>query len=136
MDIKETVRFQNQFGSVSDKRVTLNYKTGSEDISLPQISSVSLQHKRNYFPAIGGGVLAVAIVFYMIGNLARLGGAEVLIMILFILFMGLLSVANWFGHHNIIVGSGGQNRKPLKVEFSKTRDGRLFVEAVKNEVFK
>jgi hypothetical protein len=136
MTSNETVIFQNHFGSVTEKRVTLKYKTGSEDIPIGQISSVSLQHERNYFPAIGGGLLAVAILFYMLNTLHRLGGAEVLIMIIFILFLGLLAVANWVGHHNIVISSSGNNRKPLKVEMSKTREGREFVNAVKKAVFK
>ncbi len=136
MEPCENVLFQNHFGSVTEKRITLKYKTGSEDIPIGQISSVGLQHERNYFPAVGGGVLAVIILLYMISSLNRLGGAEVLIMILFILFLGLLSVANWFGHHNIVIASSGQNRKPLKVEFSKTSEGREFVKAIKRVVFK
>lgn len=136
MENSETILFTNHFGSVTNKRVTLKYKSGVEDIPVGQISSVRFEHIRNYFPAIGGGLGAIAILFFMLSNLNHLGGAEVIVMILVILFLGLLGLANWVGHHDIVISASGNNRKPLKVELAKTREGRQFVDAVKKVIFK
>lgn len=136
MESNEQTQFSNQFGVVTSKRITLRYKTGNEDIALNQISSISLQHKRNTVLAyLGFGICALLLLF-MINTIHRLGGAEVLIMMLFAILALLAGLANWYGNHDIVISASGTNRKPLKVEFSKTKEGREFVNAVKKAVFK
>jgi hypothetical protein len=136
MENNEKTLFTNRFGSVTDKRVVLNYKSGTEDIPLGQISSISYQHERNHFFSIGGFVIGGGALLAMISNLRRIGGIEVLI-ILIVAIVGLLSgIANWIGHHNIIISAGGKERRPIKAELSKTREGRDFVNALKKAVIK
>lgn len=136
MENSENKIFTSTFGMVTDKRIILNYKSGTEDIPVGQISSISFQHKRNYFFAIGGFAIGIVALIFMLTNLSHLGGIEVLIIIV-ITILGLLSgLANWIGHHNIVISTSGKNRKPLKVEMAKTRDGRQFVDAVKKALFK
>jgi hypothetical protein len=136
MENSENKIFTNTFGMVTDKRIILNYKSGAEDIPVEQISSISFQYKRNYFFAIGGFAIGIVALIFMLTNLSHLGGFEVLIIII-ITILGLLSgLANWIGHHNIVISTSGKNRKPLKVEMAKTRDGRQFVDAVKKVLFK
>ncbi|HBX51670.1 MAG: hypothetical protein A2W98_05775 [Bacteroidetes bacterium GWF2_33_38] len=136
METSEKILFSNAFGSVTDKRVILNYKSGTEDIPIGQVTSISYKHDRNYFFSISGFVIGIGGLLVMVGNLSHLGGAEVLIIFL-VVIVGLLSgIANWIGHHNIIISAGGQDRKPLRAEMSKTREGREFADAVKKAVIK
>ena len=138
METNEKMLFSNSFGSVTDKRIILNYKSGTEDLPVGQITSVSYQHKRNYVFAFGGflislgGLIAIAI----LANISNLNGAGVLIILLIIIVALLSGIANWIGHHNIQISAGGKDRKPLRAEMSKTRDGREFVDAVKRVVIK
>jgi hypothetical protein len=136
MDTNENVIYTNHFGTVTDKRVILNYKWGTEDIPIGQISSVGIEHKRNYFFAIGSLVATILILIFMFGNLDNIRGAETLIIVSLVLIFILSGLANWVGHHHILISTGGQNRKPLKVEMAKTKDGRQFVDAVKKVIFK
>ena len=136
MTSDEKMLFSNGFGSVTDKRVILNYKDGSEDIPISQVSSVSYKHERSYFFSIGGFVAAAAVLFFMLSMISNIPGVMVLVMVI-IIIVGILSgIANWIGHHNIIISSSGNDRKPLKAEMAKTREGRQFVDAVKKAIIK
>jgi hypothetical protein len=61
-------------------------------------------------------------------------GTITIISILGILFFILSGIANWIGHHNIIINVSGQIKKPLKVEMAKTKEGRRFVEAIRESI--
>ncbi len=136
METNEKMLFSNSFGSVTDKRIILNYKSGTEDLPLGQITSVSYQHRRNYVFSIGGFLISLYGLIAMLANISNIGGAEVLIILLFIIVALLSGIANWIGHHNIQISAGGKDRKPLRAEMSKTREGREFVDAVKRAVIK
>lgn len=136
METNEKMLFSNSFGSVTDKRIILNYKSGTEDLPVGQITSVSYQHKRNYVFAIGGFLISLGGLIAILVNTSNLNGAGVLIILLIIILALLSSIANWIGHHNIQISAGGKDRKPLRAEMSKTRDGREFVDAVKRVVIK
>ena len=136
METNDKILFSNSFGSVTDKRIILNYKSGTEDLPVGQITSVSYQHKRNYVFAIGSFLITIGGLVAMLANISHIGGAEVLIILLFIIVALLSGIANWIGHHNIQISAGGKDRKPLKAELSKTREGREFVDAVKRAVIK
>lgn len=135
MDSSEKVVYTNVFGTVTNKRIVLKYKSGSEDILISQISSISLQHKRNYFSAITSLVLGLIIISYMLLMINSLGGLEIIFILLFCGVAFLSSLANWVGHHNIIISTSGQNRKPLKVEMAKTKEGLQFVIEAKKAIF-
>lgn len=136
METNEKILFSNTFGSVTDKRIILNYKRGTEDIPVGQVTSVSYKHYRNYFFSIVGFVAGVGGLLVMFGNISRLGGAEVLVILLVAIIGFLSGIANWIGHHNVVISAGGKDRKPLRAEMSKTREGREFVDAVKIAVIK
>lgn len=136
METTEKILFSNSFGSVTDKRIILNYKSGTEDLPIGQITSVSYQHQRNYVFAFGGFLITLGGLVAMLANISHIGGAEVLIILLFVIVALLSGIANWIGHHNIQISAGGKDRKPLKAEMSKTREGREFVDAVKRAVIK
>ena len=136
METNEKILFSNSFGSVTDKRIILNYKSGTEDLPVGQITSVSYQHRRNYVFAIGGFLISLGGLIAMLANISNIGGAEVLIILLFLIVALLSGIANWIGHHNIQISTGGKDRKPLRAEMSKTREGREFVDAVKRAVIK
>jgi hypothetical protein len=136
METNEKILFSNSFGSVTDKRIILNYKSGTEDLPVGQITSVSYQHRRNYVFAIGSFLISLGGLITMLANISNIGGAEVLIILLFLIVALLSGIANWIGHHNIQISAGGKDRKPLRAEMSKTREGREFVDAVKRAVIK
>ena len=136
METNEKILFSNSFGSVTDKRIILNYKSGTEDLPVGQITSVSYQHRRNYVFAIGGFLISLGGLIAMLANISNIGGAEVLIILLFLIVALLSGIANWIGHHNIQISAGGKDRKPLRAEMSKTREVREFVDAVKRAVIK
>lgn len=135
MDTNEKIIFSNTFGSVTDKRVILNYKSGTEDIPVGQITSISYQHKRNYFFSIGGFLIGGVGLLGILSNVTK-AAIGVLVILLLVIIGFLSGVANWIGHHNIVISVGGKDRKPLKAELSKTKEGREFVEAVKRAVIK
>jgi hypothetical protein len=136
MTSDEKMLFSNDFGSVTDKRVILNYKDGSEDIPILQVSSVSYKHERSNFFSIGGFVAAAAVLFFMLYMISVIPGVMVLVMVVIIITGILSGIANWIGHHNIIISSSGNDRKPLKAEMAKTLEGRQFVDAVKKAIIK
>ena len=127
MDIPEKFVYSNTFGTITDKRVFLNYKTGTESIPLDQVNTVSFLHKRNYFFAVGsfGAILLTPMYF-----------ANTITVLIIVLFFLLSGIANWIGHHYIIVLVRGKDKKPLKVEMAKTKEGKQFVEALKKSIFK
>jgi hypothetical protein len=136
METNEKILFSNQFGSVTDKRIILNYKRGTGDLPVVQITSVSYQHKRNYVFAIGNFLICLGGLIAIFANISNIGGLAVLIILLFVIVSLLSGIANWIGHHNIQISVGGKDRKPLRAEMSKTREGREFVDAVKKAVIK
>jgi hypothetical protein len=139
METTEKIIFSNVFGTVTDKRIILNFKNGSEDLPIGQITSVGFQHIRNNFMTFFSfscamlGLLGLYMLFTIYHGL---GGGETLIILIIVIFAILSGIANWIGHHTIIISSGGMNRKPIKVEMSKTREGKEFVNAIKRMIIK
>ena len=136
METNEKMLFSNLFGSVTDRRVILNYKKGTEDLPVAQITSVGYQHSRNYIFSIGNFLISIGGFVAMLANINEIQGLGVLIILMIIILALLSGIANWIGHHYIQISAGGMDRKPLKVEMSKTKEGRDFVNAVKKVVIK
>jgi hypothetical protein len=135
----ERLHFSNLFGTVTDKRIVLNYKNGSEEIPKGQITSISFQQERNMFMSIFSFLFSTVLVFYILYviNLGRTEGGIIVIVAFVLLIISVLSgIANWMGHHNIVISAGGKDRKPIRVEMSKTSQGKEFVNAVKKLIFK
>jgi hypothetical protein len=139
METNEQILFSNSFGSVTDKRIILNYKSGTEDLPIGQITSVSYQHCRNYVFVVGSFLICLGGLVTIFASIVRAGSGavNVVIVLLVIVIVALLAgIANWIGHHNIQISAGGKDRKQLKAEMAKTREGREFVDAVKRAVIK
>lgn len=139
LDQNEHLQFSNTFGSVTDKRIVLNYKNGSEEIPIGQITSISFQKARNKFMSIFSFLISILLIVFIITVVnSRSPESSIFVLIASLLFvLSVLSgIANWIGHHNIAISAGGKDRKPIKVEMSKTREGKDFVNAIKKLLFK
>lgn len=136
METIEKMLFSNSFGSVTDKRIILNYKGGTEDLPINPITSVGYKHSRNYVFAFGVFLICVGGLIAIISNLSYLRGIEVFVGFILVLGGLLMGVAHWIGNYSIQISAGGMDRKQLRVELSKTKEGREFVNAVKRAVIK
>jgi hypothetical protein len=139
LDQNEHLQFSNTFGSVTDKRIVLNHKNGSEEIPIGQITSISFQKARNVFMSIFSFLFSILIIVYIvtiINSRSSEGSIIVLIASALLIISVLSGIANWIGHHNIVISAGGKDRKPIRVEMSKTREGKDFVNAIKKLLFK
>ncbi|HNL85251.1 MAG TPA: hypothetical protein PKO18_08440 [Chitinophagales bacterium] len=101
-----------------------------------QITSVSFQHERNIFFTIGSLLIIIGCIIAIIENFNKLNGMEMLLILLLIVVAFLSAVANWIGHYNILLSASGNDRKPLKVEMSKTKEGLEFVKAIRKSIIK
>ena len=139
LDQNEHLKFSNTFGSVTDKRIVLNHKNGSEEIPIGQITSISFQKARNIFMSIFSFLFSILIILWIvtvINSRSPEGSVIVLIASVLLIVSVLSGIANWIGHHNIVISAGGKDRKPIRVEMSKTREGKDFVNAIKKLLFK
>lgn len=139
LDQNEHLKFSNTFGSVTDKRIVLNHKNGSEEIPIGQITSISFQKARNTFMSIFSFLFSILIILWIvtvINSRSSEGGIIVLIASVLLIVSVLSGIANWIGHHYIVISAGGKDRKPIRVEMSKTREGKDFVNAIKKLLFK
>jgi hypothetical protein len=134
MENSENIVFSCSFGSVTDKRVILNNKKGIDEFPVRVITSASFRRERNYVWAILGFLFAIGCVVLIGSENASIGLLESLIIVVFLIFCLLVGFANWIGHHNIVVGVSGVDRKPIKVEISRTAEGRTFVEEIKKAI--
>ncbi len=133
MDNSKKIIFTNSFGTVSDKRIIVNAKNGSEDFPLKQISSVSFERKQN---------IPLAIIYFIVGigiligifNMHEVSGAVIVVALVFFLFCALVGVAYYIGNYQIKLSAAGQSRKPIKVEMAKTREGREFADAIRRQI--
>jgi len=130
----EHTKLENSFGLVTNKRLVLRYKNGNEEIPISKVTSVSYNHKRGYFFAIGNFSLTIVFIFILISSINTYGGSMVLILLLLSLFCLLTGIANWVGNYEIVISINGNNRKPISVPFSKTKEGLNFVNSVKKEI--
>jgi hypothetical protein len=129
MDTAEKIIYSNVFGTVTDQRIILNHSSGTEDIPVAQISSVSFRRRRNYiiaaFSFLTGLLLIPAIVLYV----QYTGGSNAFLLVVSSLLGILSGIANWIGHHDVVIRTEERKRKTLKVEMSQREDGRQFVDA-------
>lgn len=134
---EHTIYHSNSFGKVTNKRVILSYKNGNEDIPVSQITSVSLQRRQNLVFAIGSFIAAAAVLIIAFGpGGGNWGTSQLVVIAAFVIAFILAGIANWLGHHAIVISTGGQNRRPIKVEMSKTSEGIAFVDAIRKAIFK
>lgn len=122
----ETTNFTNEFGSITDKKVTINYKNGSEEIILSQISSVSFNYRRNYI----GISIGLALIVFGAFNV-KVGKVEALVLA----GVGLLvAAANWIPEYKLTISVGGVDRKPIKIKNSNKDQGLAFANQLKERM--
>ena len=136
MVFKENLMFSNVFGSVTTKRISLNYKNGTEDLPIDHVTSISYKHKRNFIIAIGSCIVSIGAIISLFNHTGAVDFGDGAFIIMVFLLSLLISISCWIGHHDIIISVAGKNRKPIRVMMSKTKEGREFVEAVKKSVVK
>jgi hypothetical protein len=133
METRNTNKFNNSFGSVDKHSVTIHQKNGVEEIPINKISSVGFRQKRNSILGLTGTVGGLVAMFYLISQSHQVGGTEMLIGLIICLIIILGGVANLIGHHEILLGTAGENKR-IKVEISKTKAGIDFVSAVRTAI--
>jgi hypothetical protein len=133
MDTSEKIIYSSSLGTVTDATVTLNYKSGPEEIPIWLITSVNLKHVRNYFYSLGSIVAIFLLIVPILVN-QYVPGFLMIFSVVATLFFILSGIANWIGHHNLIVGVSNRDKKPLKVEMAKTKEGRQFTEAIRKSM--
>ncbi|MFN4892340.1 MAG: hypothetical protein ACK5G0_01080 [Bacteroidota bacterium] len=122
----DATNFTNEFGSITDKKLTINYKNGSEEILIEHISSVSFNYTRNYV----GIFIGIALVVFGTFNV-RVGKFEALILA----GAGLLvSIANWVPDYTLTISVAGVNRKPIKIKNSKKNEGLALANALRQRM--
>ncbi len=133
MKYNEKIIFSNSFGTVSDKRIIINRKKGSENLILNQISSVSFEYRRNIMLSLIYTATGIA---FLIGilNMRELSGIVIFVSFIPIFFYIIIGVSYYIGNHQIKISVAGKYYKPIRVEISKTKEGREFANAIKNQI--
>ena len=131
----EVRNFSNSLGSVSEQKVVLHHKNASEEIPFSHITSVSFERKSNKTLAIiyffAGVVCAVMLATGALG----FSTLWILIGVILTILIFIVGLAYWFGYHAIVISTAGRDRKPLKIEMAKTREGRELYEAIQGTLF-
>jgi hypothetical protein len=130
----EYIILQNSIGIITNKKLVLKYKNGNEEIPISKITSVSYNHKRGYFFAIGNFVFTAILLITCFVTINQSGAVYCLIMFIISIFSMLTGIANWVGNYDILISVNGNNRKPLSVSFSKTKEGLNLVNSIKKEI--
>ena len=132
----EYMILQNSIGIITNKKLVLKYKNGNEEIPVSKVTSVSYIHKRGYFFAIGNFVFTAILLITWFLTINQSGAVYGLVMLIISIFSILTGIANWVGNYDIIISVNGNNRKPLSVSFSKTKEGLDLVNSIKKEISK
>ncbi len=133
MDSNENVVFSNSFGKVSETSVIINRKNDSEEISLWQIAAVSFVRKRSIF--LSFLYFFIAIVFLsLLFRASEINASVVILVLIFVLFFTLIGIAYFLGNHQIRLEVLGTVIKSIKVEMSRTKEGRSFAEAIQRQM--
>lgn len=91
MDNNEKINFNNSFKTVSDQRVIVNYKNGSGDIPLKQISSVAFERNQNTLIAIIYFFMGIG-VLVGIFHIQELTGAMIVVALVVFLYCARLAL--------------------------------------------
>jgi hypothetical protein len=123
------ILFENSFGIITETSAILKYNNGTKSFSIAEISYVSFQKESNTLSAIFGLVVTIAGLLLLSSDINMLS--------VFVSVFGILILlANYLGHHNIVINIQGADQKPLKVEMAKTKEGKDFVVALSIEIEK
>jgi hypothetical protein len=133
MEGEEKVVFNNGLGTITDKRAIFNFKGGTEDVPIKQITSVSFERKQNIPIALFYFVICL-LILYGIGTMNEVQGSLIVIGIVAVVFCGFVGVAYYIGNYYIKISTAGHDRPPMKVEMAKTKDGREFTDALRKQI--
>ena len=78
-------------------------------------------------------VFATGPVFFTL-NARNVGGAEILIALVLLIFFILAGISYFLGNYAIRMTIAGKEGKPIKVEMSKTKEGNEFYQAVRKQI--
>ena len=121
MENSEKIIFSNSFGTVSDKKVIVNYKNGTEFLPLKQITSVTFERNQNLFLASIYFIFGICILVFLF-DLPKYSGMMFIVALLLFLFCTLIAIAYYIGNHQIKISVAGQDRKPIIVEMAKKKN--------------
>ncbi len=134
MENGEKILFNNDFGMVSDKRLVLNYKVGSEIIPIKHLSSIQYRYRKRIFLAILMSLLTIAGIIFAVQNIVFLQEEIRLVMIGLSAIFFTIAIFLWIGTRQIIVSVGGINRKRMRVNMKNTLAAKEFVYAVQQSL--
>ena len=135
MDESEKLIFNNDLGSVTDKRVIIFNKSETKSFLINHILSVSLERKNNIFLAIVN--FLVSIISFISLYVFRLAEWYILLILLIfgIVFLA-ICLAYYLGNYYLQISSGIEKIKPIKIEMSKTKEGKLLFNAIYSIILK
>ena len=140
MENTEKIITSNSFGSVSSQRIIFNNNGYFEELSMKQVYSVSMRRKNNIIAAIVYFMLSL-IVFLAVFKVESAAAlfeyiprGIIIIAIITFTFLFLVSMFHYIGHHTIRINDVGNDRRKIKVKLWKTKDGREFTEAIKQQL--
>lgn len=138
---EEKIIVANDFGTVSTKRVMLKVSNTEASIPIKQIYSISFRRKHNFSLGILYLFISIAVLIgeLYIENSYETEGVSmpklisVLTLILILLFF-IVSMTYFIGHHLIRINEFGDDRKKIKVDLFKTRQGKEYYEAIHQQI--
>jgi hypothetical protein len=131
--MNESMIFTNSFGSVTNKRVIINYKGGVQDIPISQVTSVSFERKQNKILSAVYFLSAIGSIFLMVSSHRNIG-IEVILIFLLLVFLILAGISNYIGRYYIGLTIAGKEAKPIKVEMGKVKEGSEFYQAIRKQI--
>lgn len=133
MDNNEIIIFSNSFGVITNKRIVVHYRHGATDIPLDEVSDVSFERRQSilltmvYFAA---GILVLVNIY----SKPTASNAFVIFSWMLFIYLVLIGVAYFIGHHKIVLNVAGRHCKPVKVEMARTKEGKAFVDAIQRQI--
>ncbi len=127
MNVDEKILFINSFGAITDQRVILDYKTAAEEIPLEQISSVSIQHRRNKKLARAGLLAALALLLFLANIHNRMSDAGIVLYSFIPVACIFSAISNTIGYPCIEIGITGNSMLPMIVRTGQNAEARRFV---------
>ena len=131
--MNENMIFSNSFGIVTDKRLIITHKSGSEDVPIKQVTSVSFERNQNRALSVIYFIAALITVLITL-NLRAIGSLEILVALILLIFFILAGISHYLGNHSIRFTIAGKEGKAIKVEMSKTKEGKEFYQAVRKQI--
>ncbi len=135
LNTDEKIIVANSFGTVTNQRVQFNLITGIKELPVKQVYSASFNKKNN----------RILIIIYILSAFGILGSLFLLenyieliknnfVAILLLTSFSVIAMFQFIGYHLIKINEVGDERIIIKVNFSKTKEGREFVDALNDQL--